>query len=1055
VLEFRAPLIGREMELASLLEHLERARSGHGSIVVISGEAGIGKTRLLEELKARARSLGVQVLAGSSLYESLTPYMPFFEALRSGGLEQLLAEHAPRVEGIYLLTDTGLLIKSVGRTESTKLDSDVFAGMLTAVNNFVRDSLAMIRVEDAGDAMRRLDYGDYSILVEHEAGINLAVIITGKETEFLIGDMKDRLEDIHRKYGKRLGPWTGEEQDVVGLENLLSPLMVKYDGLSYAEVDPKARRDLLFENVSLGLARQTTLSAVLFCLEDLQWADPSTLALVHYVAKTASTRGLLIVGTYRPEDLASEDGRTHHLTEALQRMSRDHLYETMKLERLPEESSAAIIRSLLEAPDLDNLIVHRLHTEAAGNPFFMIELAKLMVEEGMLSKVDASWIPVRDLVQADIPVRIHDVVARRANRLDMDLRGVLDCASVIGEEYDSDVLASALNIDKMLLLRALATLEKKHRLVRSGNERYRFDHIKIKEVLYAELPAELKKEYHERVAVALTPRAESDGNVAGDIAFHYLRSNSQERALPYLKTAAEHAANRFSNEEAIRFYSEALNIQQDSAKKIRLLEAVGAIFELIGEYSKALVSFDRALDLPLTHKRRAQLLAKKGMTLRYQGNYAESVSICNKALSLVLGDANLVEARILNNIGMVNSDQGEYEQAGDCHRKSLAIREKIGDQRGIADSLSNLGVVHRYKGEYEQAVDCHRKSLAIREKIGDQRGIAESLSILGVDYSFLGDYEQTFDCWRRSLQFMEKIGDQRGIAVLLHNLGAAHGDRGNYEEALEYDQRSMRYMEKIGEQRGIASLLSNLGNLHRDRGDYDEALGCISRSLTIKEKLGDQDGIARSLSNLGLVLGDQGEYERALDCQRKSLAIRERIGDQPGVAESLRNIGVVLGQQGDYTEALAFANRSFEIADRVGDLKHRLAAQVTLATIYFRTGDLETAQHLCDLTLAGSTQANLKKLVLESRKILGMIHRERNVWSESTKNFEESIQGCAEIGNRLGEAEAHYEFGVMWKKRGETAQARQHLLASVMIFEKIKAARDLQAAKEALGQIGM
>src|SRR5437870_8402356 len=185
VLEFRAPLIGREAELSSLLENLERARSGHGSTVLISGEAGIGKTRLLDELKAIARSMGVHVLAASSLYESLTPYMPFVEALRSGGLENLLVEHAPRIEGMYLLTDTGLLIKSAVRAERTTLDSDVFAGMLSTVSNFVGDSLAKLRLEERADTMHRLDYGDYSILLEQRDHTVLVAVVTGTATESL------------------------------------------------------------------------------------------------------------------------------------------------------------------------------------------------------------------------------------------------------------------------------------------------------------------------------------------------------------------------------------------------------------------------------------------------------------------------------------------------------------------------------------------------------------------------------------------------------------------------------------------------------------------------------------------------------------------------------------------------------------------------------------------------------------------------------------------------------------------------------------------------------
>src|SRR3989475_1730453 len=248
VLEFRPPLIGREAELSSLLEHLERARSGHGSTVLVSGEAGIGKTRLVEELKVIAQSMGVLVLAASSLDERIRPYMPFVEALRSGGLENLLVEHAPRIEGMYLLTDTGLLIKSVVRADRTNLDSDVFAGMLSTVGNFVGDSLAKLRLEESKDTMRRLDYGDYSILLERQNHTILVAVVTGTETEFLVDDMGETLAEAERTFGGRLKTWDGDEEAVSAVADLMVPLLDKYDGASLGNQNPKAERDLLFES---------------------------------------------------------------------------------------------------------------------------------------------------------------------------------------------------------------------------------------------------------------------------------------------------------------------------------------------------------------------------------------------------------------------------------------------------------------------------------------------------------------------------------------------------------------------------------------------------------------------------------------------------------------------------------------------------------------------------------------------------------------------------------------------------------------------------------------
>jgi predicted regulator of Ras-like GTPase activity (Roadblock/LC7/MglB family) len=362
-LDFQPQMIGRENELKELHEHMSKASQGSGTTLFISGEAGIGKTRLLEEIKNTAESKGFQIMSGNSLYESLTPYMPFLEALRSGGMESLFAEEAPRVEAVYLVTNTGLLVKEVLRKE-TELDPDLFASMLTTVGDFVKDSLSMLSGEEREGMLNSVGYENHRILIEGGKDTNLAVILTGRE-----GDV--------------LRQWDGDEESVRGIEDTLLPLVAsgKYDGVYFGLQDPEARRNLLFENVSLGLSRQAETAPTLLCIEDLHWADPSSLALMHYTARTTRKCNLLLIGTYRPEDIVSKEGRTHPLVDTMQMMSREDLCVRIELGRLPQESASDFLSSMLGETDFSDKFVERVHEEAEGNPLFMIELIKLLAEE--------------------------------------------------------------------------------------------------------------------------------------------------------------------------------------------------------------------------------------------------------------------------------------------------------------------------------------------------------------------------------------------------------------------------------------------------------------------------------------------------------------------------------------------------------------------------------------------------------------------------------------------------------------------------------------------------
>ncbi|UCE75438.1 MAG: AAA family ATPase, partial [Methanomassiliicoccales archaeon] len=661
------PLVNRKRELEELKNHLSNATQGQGNLVFIAGEAGIGKTRLVDELKTYAQSQGIQVLQGWSLYESLAPYMPFIEALRSANLEHLFSrEEPPKVECVYLISSTGLLVKDVVR-EETKLDSTIFAGMLTAVGDFVKDSLTMLSGEERKETLDSLGYEKYRILIESGKNTNLVVILTGRENEFLVNDMKEVLANVNQDYGNVLKAWDGDDNSVKGIENFLKPLITsgKFDGIDYAKDDPKVKRNRLFENILLGIERHSKLNPSLLCIEDLQWTDPSSLALMHYIARNTRKCNLLILGTYRPEDVAApEEGMSHPLIKTMQMMSREELYHKIDLERLEEGHVDEMRTSLLGKTNFTDEFKKHLYNETEGNPFFIVELIRMLVEEKTIERKDDIWILTKKLEEMNIPSKVHDVIERRLNRVKEDMREILDCASVIGEEFTSKLISPVLGINRMELLKTLKTLEQKHRLIRSYNGSYKFDHAKIKEVLYSEIPAELKMEYHALIADSIeTLNKDNLDEVIEDLAFHFYHCKNRIKALPYLLKAAEKAKKDYSNEEAIRFYNQALEIEEDERNRREIFEALGDIYDLIGDYGRSIESYKNALGLTKGNRKMAEIRVKIGDIYWRKGEYNESQKICTEALALVRGKRCKEEAFSIEIIGIIHWRKGEYNIA--------------------------------------------------------------------------------------------------------------------------------------------------------------------------------------------------------------------------------------------------------------------------------------------------------------------------------------------------------------------------------------------------------
>jgi predicted ATPase len=890
-------MVGRKHEFEELKNHLSNATQGQGNLLFIAGEAGVGKTRLINELKNYAQSKGIQILQGWSFYESLTPYMPFIEALGSANLEHLFSrEEPPKVECIYLMKDSGILIKDVTRSE-TKLDSGIFAGMLTAVSEFVKDSLSMLSGEEKKEALNSIGYENYRILIESGVNMNLVVILTGRENEFLINDMKKILVNCERDYGNVVRTWDGDDRHVKGIENLIKPLITsgKYDGIDYAKDDPKIKRNRLFENILLGIERHTKANPSILCIEDLQWADPSTLALMHYVARNTKKCNFLMLGTYRPEDvIATENGKVHHLTKAIQLMSHENLYNKIELDRLKENHINEMLASILGITIFSDEFKHQLYKETEGNPFFIVELIRMLVEEKTIEKMNDAWNLKKGLTDVNIPSKVHDVIERRLGRVKEEGRGILDYAAVIGEEFTSDTLTHAMKDDRMHLLMQLRTLEQEHKLIRSYEGKYKFDHGMIKEVLYNRIPGELRMEYHAIIADSIeTLNADDPEKVIGDLAFHYYHCRNKNKAPYYLIKAAEKAKKDYSNEEAIRFYSEALEFEEDVEKKMEIFEIIGDIHDMIGNYDKSIESYKRVLELNPKKRKIAEIKAKMGNIFLRKGEHDESSKICNEALDLVNDEGCKEEALAINNIGNVLWFSGEYDKALEHYEKSLRIREKIGDKKGIAISLHNIGMMHYWRENYKRAIEYVKKSIEINEIMGNMYQLAYSLLNIGYIYENIGEYDK----------------------------------------AQEYVEKGRIISEKIGSQIAMTWYLCRSANDYFRKGDLEKAYDFCNKASELSAKIDAKESIAEAKRVLGMIYRQQKKWKESNDSFKDHIKFYKEMGDNWHLGDSYYEFALMWKEKGDSDNAKVYLNKAFDIYEKLKMEKHMEKVKTALEVL--------------------------------------------------------------------------------------------------------------------------
>jgi tetratricopeptide (TPR) repeat protein len=267
-----------------------------------------------------------------------------------------------------------------------------------------------------------------------------------------------------------------------------------------------------------------------------------------------------------------------------------------------------------------------------------------------------------------------------------------------------------------------------------------------------------------------------------------------------------------------------------------------------------------------------------------QGVYSDNLTLAEKkdhaaALEGLVRDyselkkgerENRSYAAVLNRLGSILDQLGEYDEARNLYHQSLKIFQDLGDKSGVSWSLQGLGVLAQNTGDYEEARKLYQESLKIFQDLGDKSGVAITLLHLGMLAQNTGDYEEARKLYQESLKIFTDLGDKSGVARSLHQLGVLAQNITDYDEAIKLYQESLKIFKDLGDKSGVAIILLNLGKIHCSQGNNTEAIKLYQQSLDISKERGDREGIAETLMQSALLEEKDGHLSEALELIRQA-----------------------------------------------------------------------------------------------------------------------------------------------------------------------------------------
>ena len=904
-------LVDREQEIKILRARLDAALRGEGSLVFITGEAGIGKTRLAYELRSYAKLRGAQCLMSKGgEREGAVPYKPWSDIIKE------YTRWAPPL----------LVFKAVG-TFATEL--------------------------------------------------------------------------------VKLVPELGEKLGTI-------PPSASTPGV------PEHIR--LYEAVSQFFVNISKESPLVLFLDDLQWLDDASMALLHHMARAITTEHLLVVGTYR--DLELDDQRS--LSRSVAEINRERLSYALPLKRLAFDHALQMIRQTFgdkfpdELPDL-------IYGKTEGNPFFVEEVLRSLVEEGAVYPVEKGW-GVRDLSDVHVPRGIKEVLGKRLECLDEESCHVLSAAAVIGREFSFPMLIEVTGLDEDLLIDIIDKCLQSRLVVARhilGEEVYAFADTQLRDVLYEDISPVRRRRHHLKVGEAIeNVYAGKIDDCLEALAHHFLEGNDLSKAIDYSQKAGDKAAQLFAWDQAKRYYEIALELMEKRVSMIdEELTRKGQLLENLDSVSTAQMDYDAALGYAKSALELYEKLGDKQRIMRvhmrfqiiYQGLGREDLALehVEAARAMLEEDPDSVEkGMIYQRIAHIYLHLGQPATALNWAQRAVDIFAGLGVPMGTRlKAASGLGTAWTYTGRVDEGI-------AYNENVWDPVAKKGSALVIGI------------------------LGQQLTLSLALVR---------DVPRARKWGEKALPEATKFGVPTVELFLRRPLALIYTLSGEVAKAEETCQAVAAIDRYSVVETGAIcpfEDVAGVGFHYLRQGEWDKARDYLEGAIAIHKDRNNLAAVDACSLALGSLTLEDENFPKAEELLLKSLEICRTGGNVLFELWVLPVLAELYLKMGQPDKAAEYVDkgFELMKPDQ-NWYGLPAPIHLAKGMLATARKDWDTATDSFDKAIEINRQYQLPWDEAKTLYERGLMYLARGnkrDREKAHEDLDEALTIFQKVGAKKDAE-----------